>query len=118
MVRYRRNLAAGGTFFFTIALEDRKSSALIDHIDALRTAMRSTRSSHPFAIDAIVVLAEHLHILMTLPEGDSDFPKPHQTPLHWRRHQGGNSGRTPSRRRDRAMAAQILGTHDTQRQRF
>jgi putative transposase len=74
MVRYRRNLAAGGTFFFTIALEDRKSSALIDHIDALRTAMRSTRSSHPFAIDAIVVLPEHLHILMTLPEGDSDFP--------------------------------------------
>jgi putative transposase len=74
MVRYRRNLAAGGTFFFTVALADRTSSALTDHVDALRSAVRMTRSSQPFTINAIVVLPEHLHILMTLPDGDSDFP--------------------------------------------
>jgi putative transposase len=74
MVRYRRNLAAGGTFFFTATLADRRSHALIDHIDALRTALRLTRRSQPFSIDAVVVLPDHLHIVMTLPEGDADYP--------------------------------------------
>ena len=74
MVRYRRNFVAGGTFFFTATLVDRSSRALIDHIEALRVATRDTRRSHPFAIDAIVVLPDHLHVVMTLPEGDADYP--------------------------------------------
>jgi len=74
MVRYRRNFAAGGTFFFTVTLADRTSRALLDHIEALRAAVRETRASHPFTIDAVVVLPEHLHIVMTLPEGDADYP--------------------------------------------
>jgi putative transposase len=74
MVRYRRNFAAGGTFFFTVALEDRASRALTDHIGNLRAAMRQTRRSQPFAIDAIVVLPEHLHVVMTLPDDDADYP--------------------------------------------
>jgi putative transposase len=73
MVRYRRNFIAGGTFFFTATLWDRTSSALTAHITALRAAVRQTRRSQPFAIDAIVVLPEHLHIVMTLPEGDADY---------------------------------------------
>ncbi len=72
MVRYRRNLLPGGTFFFTITLEDRRSSAL-DHADKLRGAFRVARAERPFTIDAIVILPDHLHIIMTLPEGDSDF---------------------------------------------
>jgi putative transposase len=74
MVRYRRNFVAGGTYFFTATLVDRRSSVLIDHVDALRAAFRTTRRAHPFTIDAIVVLPDHLHIVMTLPEGDADFP--------------------------------------------
>jgi putative transposase len=74
MVQYRRNFVAGGTFFFTATLEDRKSSALIDHIAGLRRAMTLTRRQHPFTVDAIVVLPDHLHIIMTLPDGDADFP--------------------------------------------
>jgi REP-associated tyrosine transposase len=74
MVRYRRNFVAGGTFFFTVALADRTSQALTDHITALRDAMRHARHSHPFAIDAVVVLPDHLHMVMTLPEGDADYP--------------------------------------------
>src|SRR6266849_4667811 len=74
MVRYRRNLIAGGTFFFTLTLVDRASRALIDHVDALRAALRDTRRSRPFTIDAVVVLPDHLHIVMTLPEGDADYP--------------------------------------------
>jgi putative transposase len=73
MVRYRRNFVAGGTFFFTATLEDRRSAALPGHIDSLRSAFRSTRQSHPFTIDAIVVLPDHLHAVMTLPKGDANY---------------------------------------------
>ena len=73
MVRYRRNYVAGGTFFFTVTLEDRRSRALVEHIDALRLAFRLTRQQRPFTIDAIVVLPDHLHTILTLPEDDADF---------------------------------------------
>jgi putative transposase len=73
MVRYRRNFLAGGTFFFTATLADRTSSALTDRINALRAAVRLTRRQHPFAIDAAVILPDHLHVIMTLPPNDSDF---------------------------------------------
>jgi len=73
MVRYRRNFLAGGTFFLTATLADRRSCALLDHIGALRAAVRVARRRHPFTIDAIVVLPDHLHIITTLPDGDADF---------------------------------------------
>ncbi|MBI3705772.1 MAG: transposase [Rhizobiales bacterium] len=74
MVRYRRNFVAGGTYFFTATLVDRTSHALVDHIDALRASFRATRQAHPFTVDAIVVLPDHLHVVMTLPQGDADYP--------------------------------------------
>jgi putative transposase len=74
MVLYRRNFVAGGTFFFTVTLADRRSSVLVQNIALLRYAFRITRSERPFAIDAVVVLPDHLHIVMTLPQDDADFP--------------------------------------------
>jgi putative transposase len=53
---------------------DRRSRTLVNHIGALRAAFRSTRLAHPFTIDAVVVLPDHFHIIMTLPAGDSDYP--------------------------------------------
>lgn len=73
MVQYRRNFVPGGTYFFTVALADRTSSALVDHIDALRNAFRVARKERPFTIDAIVILPDHLHALWTLPPDDADF---------------------------------------------
>src|SRR5207248_3109150 len=73
MVRFRRNLVAGGTYFLTATLSDRKSDTLVTHIDALRSAFRTVRAAHPFAIDGIVVMPDHLHIVMTLPDGDADY---------------------------------------------
>ena len=73
MVRYRRNRLAGGTYFITATLADRSSCALIDHIDALRAAFRATRQAHLFTIEAVVVLPDHLHIVMALPEEDADY---------------------------------------------
>jgi REP element-mobilizing transposase RayT len=73
MVHYRRNFVPGGTFFFTVTLDDRRSSALVDHVTLLRAAFRKTRSERPFVTDAIVILPDHLHAILTLPPGDSDF---------------------------------------------
>jgi putative transposase len=73
MVRYRRNLVAGATYFFTITLADRRASTLVDYIDALRQAIQAIRDSHPFRLDAVVVLPDHLHVLATLPVEDADF---------------------------------------------
>jgi putative transposase len=74
MVRYRRNLVPGGTFFFTVTLTDRRSSALVDHIDQLRAALRTIQDRKPFTVDAIVVMPDHLHAILSLPENDADFP--------------------------------------------
>jgi len=74
MVLYRRNFVAGGTYFFTATLADRTSQALTVHIEALRDAIRATRNTQPFTIDAIVILPDHLHLVMTLPEDDADYP--------------------------------------------
>ncbi len=78
MTNYRRNFVPGGSYFFTVNLENRRSQLLTDHIDALRAAFRSAWSRHRFTIDAIVVLPDHLHAIWTLPDGAADFP------LRWR----------------------------------
>jgi putative transposase len=78
MTNYRRAFIAGGTYFFTVNLADRRSALLTEHIASLRAAFRYARARHPFTIDAIVVLPDHLHAVWTLPDGDPDFP------LRWR----------------------------------
>src|ERR1700760_3500383 len=73
MPNYRRAFVAGGCWFFTVNLLNRRSTLLFDEIDALRDAMRATRDRYPFQIDAMVILPDHLHAVWTLPEGDADF---------------------------------------------
>ena len=70
---YRRNFVPGGSFFFTVNLADRRSRLLTQRIDLLRRAFRYARGAHPFTLDAIVVLPDHLHTMWTLPPDDSDF---------------------------------------------
>jgi putative transposase len=73
-MQYRRADAAGGTYFFTVNLAERRSDVLVRHIDDLRADIKSVKDSHPFAILAMVVLPEHLHAIWRLPSGDADYP--------------------------------------------
>ena len=73
MPNYRRAYAWGGCFFFTVNLLERRQRLLVDQITVLREAVAATRRSHPFAIDAFVVLPDHLHTIWTLPPDDRDF---------------------------------------------
>ena len=78
MANYRRNFIPGASYFFTVNLADRRLRLLTEHIGSLRTAFREVRARHPFTIDAIVILPDHLHAIWTLPEADADFA------LRWR----------------------------------
>jgi len=78
MTDYRRYRVTGGTYFFTVNLADRKGALLTEHIDTLRNAFRDVKKAHPFQLDAIVIMPEHLHTIWTLPEDDDDFS------LRWR----------------------------------
>jgi putative transposase len=74
MPEYRRLRIPGGSYFFTVALRNRSSDALVANISALREAVRLTLRHRPFHIDAWTILPDHMHCLWTLPEGDADFP--------------------------------------------
>ena len=79
MSNYLRASVRGAIYFFTVALADRRSRALVERIDALRSAFAATAREHPVRVDAMVVLPDHLHAVWRLPEGDADFP------LRWRK---------------------------------
>jgi putative transposase len=74
MPDYRRAYIKGGAFFFTVVTNGRypifydKSA-----VDLLKASFRRVILAHPFDLDAIVVLPDHLHCIWILPEGDSDF---------------------------------------------
>jgi putative transposase len=65
--------AAGATYFFTLTLQDRGARWLVDHVALLRECFADVKQRHPFDIEAIVVLPEHLHALWRLPVDDADF---------------------------------------------
>lgn len=73
MSTYLRPQISGARVFFTVTLANRGGSLLIDEVERLREAVAVTRAERPFAIDAWVVLPDHMHCIWTLPAGDADF---------------------------------------------
>ena len=74
MSNYRRAWRKGGTYFFTVNLLERyQNDLLARHIDVLREVVKDVKHKHPFIIHAWVVLPEHMHCVIELPEGDDDF---------------------------------------------
>ncbi len=74
-MRYRRADVKGGTYFFTVNIAERKRTWLVDYVDVLRASIQTVKSRHPFEIDAMVLLPDHLHTIWTLPADDADFAK-------------------------------------------
>jgi len=72
-MQYRRANIKGASYFFTVNLANRKSTLLVDKIDALRQSIQTVKQRHSFKIDAMVVMPDHLHALITLPVGDNDY---------------------------------------------
>jgi putative transposase len=74
MPNYRRAHQPGGTFFLTLVTHLRhplfadETARLV-----LRHSISQTRHERPFTLDAIVLLPDHLHLILTLPDCESDF---------------------------------------------
>ncbi len=73
MPNYRRPALTGPPVFFTVCLADRGSTAVLDHLDVLRDAVRETKQARPFEILAWVVLPDHMHAVWRLPLSDPDY---------------------------------------------
>ncbi len=90
MPDYRRAIQPGGCFFFTVNLLRRRGNDLLTRrVELLRGAVAAVRTRHPFRIHGWVVLPDHLHCVISLPEGDSDYA------LRWRLIKGGFSKGIP-----------------------
>ena len=79
MTQYRRAYIPGGSFFFTVVTNNRKSifkSAISREI--LREAWLTIHEKYPFTLIACCLLPDHLHCIWTMPENDSDYS------LRWR----------------------------------
>ncbi|MFN0134674.1 MAG: REP-associated tyrosine transposase [Phycisphaerae bacterium] len=74
MSDYRRAYMPGGQFFLTLVTERRKPLFADKlNVDRLRHAVATTISLRPFAMIGAVILPDHLHWLIELPAGDTDF---------------------------------------------
>lgn len=74
MSRYIRSRRNGGPFLFTvIAFRRMPIFTGPGFRQALRQSIFAIRQQHPFIIDALVLLPDHLHCIWTLPENDNDF---------------------------------------------
>jgi len=74
MSNYHRIHLAGGCYFFTaVTLNRNPIFTNGERVEVLRQAIRKVMVAHPFEIDAMVILPEHLHCIWRLPEGDADY---------------------------------------------
>lgn len=74
MPRYRRATRPGGTFFFTLVTEDRAPILTSDLArPILHRAIDACVERRPFTLDAIVLLPDHLHLMLTLPDNETDY---------------------------------------------
>ncbi|MCP4754879.1 MAG: transposase [Proteobacteria bacterium] len=79
MSQYRRFYRNGGWYFFTVVTYQRRRILVLpDNIRRLRAAFKKTMDNHPFWMDGVVVLPDHIHCIWRLPEDDEDFS------LRWR----------------------------------
>ncbi len=76
MPNFHRWRIAGASYFFTLVTADRRPLFWNEVARAeLSKALRECRSKWDFGLDAIVLLPDHLHVLITLPPGDDEYPK-------------------------------------------
>ncbi|WP_341863941.1 transposase [Gymnodinialimonas sp. 57CJ19] len=73
MPNYKRPRLTGLPVFFTVCLQQRGSSALLDHLDILRNAVIVTKRDRPFEILAYVVMPDHMHAVWRLPNEDPNY---------------------------------------------
>ena len=73
MANYKRIFLDGYSYFITVVTHQR-NPILIDNIKLLREAFRYSMKKHNYHIDAIVILPDHFHMIIT-PKHSEEYPK-------------------------------------------
>ena len=74
MSDYHRLFVKGGTYFFTVVTYDRQPLLCEEPaLSRLKKAFRYVRDKHPYRMDGLVILPDHLHCIWRLPENDGNF---------------------------------------------
>jgi len=73
MPNYRRIFEDGYSYYLTIVTH-RRNPILIDNITLLRQSFAQSKKRFDYRIDAIVILPEHIHMVIT-PKKATDYPK-------------------------------------------
>ena len=73
MSNYTRIFQDGYSYFITMVTQ-RREPILIEHIELLRKSFSLSKRRYTYTIDAIIVLPDHLHMIIT-PENAGEYPK-------------------------------------------
>ncbi len=76
MPNYRRWRVDGGIFFFTLVTHERRK--LFDSASSrrlFRRAVAEARQHYSFDLDGLVLLPDHIHVLMRLPDGENNYSR-------------------------------------------
>jgi len=74
MADFRRWYVSGGMFFFTVVTcRRRRFLTTKEGKHLLRSAIDLVRVDRPFELFANVLLPDHWHLIMQLPQGDTDY---------------------------------------------
>jgi len=73
MADYKRLFLEGYSYYITIVTH-RRMAILVDNIEALRESFVESKKYYRYSIDAIVILPDHLHMIIT-PKNVEEYPK-------------------------------------------
>lgn len=73
MAKYKRIFLDGYSYYITIVTH-RRNPILVENIELLRESFRVSKSKYSYVINAIVVLPDHIHMIIT-PHIATDYPK-------------------------------------------
>jgi len=73
MSNYKRLYLQNHSYYLTIVTQNRMP-ILIDNIELLRDSFRRSKKKYSYQIDAIVILPDHLHMIIT-PKNPKEYSK-------------------------------------------
>jgi len=73
MSNYKRLYLQNYRYYLTIVTQNRQP-ILIDNIELLRDSFRRSKRKYDYKIDAIVILPDHIHMIIT-PKNSKDYSK-------------------------------------------
>jgi len=73
MSNYKRIYLENYSYYLTVVTQNRKS-ILIDNIELLRDSFRRSKRKYNYVINAIVILPDHMHMILT-PKNSKEYSK-------------------------------------------